>query len=38
MEIQLKVVLCCKFLIYLVGVNHKIYIHHVNFVFTPTQL
>ena len=39
MEIQLKVMSCCKFLMYLVGVNHKIYSRHiVNDVFTLTQL
>ena len=39
MEIQIKVVSCCKFWIYLVGVNHKFYSRHVvNFVFIPTQL
>ena len=39
MEIQLKVVSCCKFLMYWAGVNHKINSPHVvNFDFTPIQL
>ena len=35
MEIQSKEVSSCKFLIYLVGVNHKIYSRHVFLYLNP---